>query len=611
MSTWQEAQDDQGRTYYYNVTTHETSWEKPAEPLSLGSWKAYKTEDGRDYYHNEETGETTWERPSGFGEQGDVNMEEEEEKPPQEEELSELDKELQTQKVDSGDLEKYKDVLEEEAQELYFGMLKENNVDSTWSFEKVILTFVKNPAYWAVRDPLKRKQLYDEFLVNKLQLEAQNKTQAIENAKSNFTLVLVEYRDQGKLHKHSRWVTLKDTLIKEENPIFKHSVLGDGQLRSIFNDFVKELAEEEELKLEKRKSEALAELETYLNQVVQSLDTSTLTWEKLNSMLQNDSRFKANKHFAVLDQLDILELYMAKVYPKIENDIKTQITKAEKANYRADRKAREAFKKLLVKQVKINAGTLFKDVLPQFEDEDAFIELCGRNGSTPLELFWDIVDEKSQDLKVKKDLVEAVLRESKIDYDEVLSSKETFVDTLTNIKDDRLSAFDLTNVLEDGEVLVIYSQLVHAQTILAQKARTEFEKLIANRAHDLANWLQQNLADISILVVAEEEVDEDKTIIYKKGDKYSLKKHLDDLQQWSDELSKTPVFQKAESTASKVYKNHPAKKAALLGKLVKESITDLVAKLNQKLDRKRPAPEPESDAKKQRPEEKKPVFINY
>ncbi|QWU88129.1 hypothetical protein CA3LBN_002394 [Candidozyma haemuli] len=611
MSTWQEAQDDQGRTYYYNVTTHETSWEKPAEPSSSGSWKAYKTEDGRDYYHNEETGETTWERPSGFGEQGDVNMEEEEEKPPQEEELSELDKELQTQKVDSGDLEKYKDVSEEEAQELYFGMLKENNVDSTWSFEKVISTFVKNPAYWAVRDPSKRKQLYDEFLVNKLQLEAQNKTQAIENAKSNFTSVLVEYRDQGKLHKHSRWVTLKDTLIKEENPIFKHSVLGDGQLRSIFNDFVKELAEEEESKLEKRKSEALAELETYLNQVVQSLDTSTLTWEKLNSMLQNDSRFKANKHFAVLDQLDILELYMAKVYPKIENDIKTQITKAEKANYRADRKAREAFKKLLVKQVKINAGTLFKDVLPQFEDEDAFIELCGRNGSTPLELFWDIVDEKSQDLKVKKDLVEAVLRESKIDYDEVLSSKETFVDTLTNIKDDRLSAFDLTDVSEDGEVSVIYSQLVHAQTILAQKARTEFEKSIANRAHDLANWLQQNLADISILVVAEEEVDEDKTIIYKKGDKYSLKKHLDDLQQWSDELSKTPVFQKAESTASKVYKNHPAKKAALLGKLVKESITDLVAKLNQKSDRKRPAPEPESDAKKQRPEEKKPVFINY
>lgn len=610
MSTWQEAQDDQGRTYYYNVTTHETSWEKPADSLSGGTWKSYKTEDGREYYHNEETGETTWERPSGFGEQEEEKVAKKEEEVSQEEVLTELDRELQTQSVDGGNLEKYSEVLEEEAQKLYFEMLKENNVDSTWSFEKVIRTFVKNPAYWAVKDPLTRKQLYDEFLVNKLQLESQNKTQAIENARSNFTLVLEEYRGEGKLHKHTRWTTLKDTLIREENPIFKHSVLGDGQLIAIFNEFVKSLAQEEEAKSQKKKSEALAELETYLNQILQGLDIKMLTWEKLDSMLLNDSRFKASK-ISVLSQLDILDLYMTKVYPKVIDSINKQILKAEKANYRADRKAREAFKQLLVKKVKINAGSLFKDVFPQLEDEDLFIEICGRNGSTPLELFWDIVDEKSQELKVKKDLMEAVLRESNVDYEDALVSKEVFIEKLAGINDERLLVFDLKDTLEDGEALVIYNQLVHAKTLQNQKARANFEHLLASRAHALAGWLQQNIDNLNLLEVVETASGGEKSTIVKKGEKYTLKQHYDDLEKWKAELQGAPVFIEAEKAASDAYNADDPEKVSLLGKLIKDSVTHLVALLNKNLDKKRAAAEPERETKKSRPEKKNPVFINY
>lgn len=610
MSTWQEAQDDQGRTYYYNVTTHETSWEKPADSLSGGTWKSYKTEDGREYYHNEETGETTWERPSGFGEQEEEKVAKKEEEVSQEEVLTELDRELQSQSVDGGNLEKYSEVLEEEAQKLYFEMLKENNVDSTWSFEKVIRSFVKNPAYWAVKDPLTRKQLYDEFLVNKLQLEAQNKTQAIENARSNFILVLEEYRGEGKLHKHTRWTTLKDTLIREENPIFKHSVLGDGQLKAIFNEFVKSLAQEEEAKLQKKKSEALAELETYLNQILQGLDIKTLTWEKLDSMLQNDSRFKASK-ISVLSQLDILDMYMAKVYPKVIDSINKQILKAEKANYRADRKAREAFKQLLVKKVKINAGSLFKDVFPQFEDEDLFIEICGRNGSTPLELFWDIVDEKSQELKVKKDLMEAVLRESNVDYEEALVSKEVFIEKLAGINDERLSVFDLKDTLEDGEALVIYNQLVHAKTLQNQKARANFEHLLASRAHALAAWLQQNIDNLNLLEVLETASGGEKSTILKKGEKYTLKQHYDDLEKWKAELQGAPVFIEADKAASDAFNADDPEKVSLLGKLIKDSVAHLVTLLNKNQDKKRAAAEPERETKKSRPEKKNPVFINY
>lgn len=99
---WQAVQDDEGRTYYYNSVTGESSWEAPpgftaaAASVDLASvdaaasgddqavhsaqqdaaaavaeaereevrWTGYKDDEGRTYYYNEGTGETQWERPA-------------------------------------------------------------------------------------------------------------------------------------------------------------------------------------------------------------------------------------------------------------------------------------------------------------------------------------------------------------------------------------------------------------------------------------------------------------------------------------------------------------------------------------------------------------------
>ena len=126
---WYASHDDEGRVYYYNADTHETSWDPPAEGFHpppptntttatattttttttaattvtndedgdaqpLGSetisgmeptaatvearpattttaaaadeWIAYHDEEGREYYYNATTGETQWETPSGY-----------------------------------------------------------------------------------------------------------------------------------------------------------------------------------------------------------------------------------------------------------------------------------------------------------------------------------------------------------------------------------------------------------------------------------------------------------------------------------------------------------------------------------------------------------------
>ncbi|KHJ84463.1 FF domain protein, partial [Oesophagostomum dentatum] len=78
---WTRHETAEGRVYYYNKITKESSWNKPDElktpqerqerstPTTSSSsssnviWREYKTPEGRPYYYNTVTKETTWTKP--------------------------------------------------------------------------------------------------------------------------------------------------------------------------------------------------------------------------------------------------------------------------------------------------------------------------------------------------------------------------------------------------------------------------------------------------------------------------------------------------------------------------------------------------------------------
>ncbi|KAL4002890.1 WW domain family protein [Acanthocheilonema viteae] len=71
---WSEHTASDGRVYYYNKVTKQSSWQKPDELKSPEEkklaaaklWREYKTPEGRPYYYNIETKETTWICPKDF-----------------------------------------------------------------------------------------------------------------------------------------------------------------------------------------------------------------------------------------------------------------------------------------------------------------------------------------------------------------------------------------------------------------------------------------------------------------------------------------------------------------------------------------------------------------
>jgi len=57
---WKEAVAPDGRKYYFNSVTKQTSWDKP---IMNTEWKEATTADGKQYYYNAKTKETRWEKP--------------------------------------------------------------------------------------------------------------------------------------------------------------------------------------------------------------------------------------------------------------------------------------------------------------------------------------------------------------------------------------------------------------------------------------------------------------------------------------------------------------------------------------------------------------------
>uniref|UniRef100_A0A4W4FN82 Pre-mRNA-processing factor 40 homolog A n=1 Tax=Electrophorus electricus TaxID=8005 RepID=A0A4W4FN82_ELEEL len=69
-SVWTEHKSLDGKTYYYNTETKQSTWEKPDELktpaeqlLSKCPWKEYKSDAGKPYYYNSQTKESRWTKP--------------------------------------------------------------------------------------------------------------------------------------------------------------------------------------------------------------------------------------------------------------------------------------------------------------------------------------------------------------------------------------------------------------------------------------------------------------------------------------------------------------------------------------------------------------------
>lgn len=280
----------------------------------------------------------------------------------------------------------------EEAENAFMKMLKRHNVQPDFTWEQTMRVTIKDPQYRALKDPRDRKAAFEKYAV---EVRMQEK----DRAKERFAKLRADFNTMLKRHpeiKHySRWKTIRPII--EGETTFR-ATNDDNERRQLFEDYVIELKKTHVEREAATRKVAMDELVNILN----SLDLEPYTrWSEAQAVIESNDRVQGDDKFKTLSKCDILTAFEnhIKSLERTFNDARQQ-QKAVRA--RKERRARENYLELLKElrsQGKIKAGSKWMNVRPLIQDEPRYQAVLGQAGSTPLDLFWDIVEEEERSLR--------------------------------------------------------------------------------------------------------------------------------------------------------------------------------------------------------------------
>ena len=527
MGGWREAKAPDGRTYYYVPGSRETTWEKPkdfdapatpttpgpnqSDPAAVdGSWRETSAADGRKYYFNSITRETTWVAPPAFlkhqqntrsaapslvagggrdhGEDGyggsDRRMERRDDRDhglPQKPNMDggrsggmPWDQRQENTgfrgpmpaKTDEPEYSTY-----ESAEEAFFKLLRRQNISSDTPWEKALRLVIREREYRALKDPKERKQAYEKYCVEVRAQEKSKEKERREKLREEFRRMLGTH---DEIKHYTRWKTARPII--EREAVFKNA--GDeAERRQMFDEYIVELKRKNADEEIETRRDAMQSLEGLLQALVVDPDTK---WADAHESIMNNERFSLDVKFRALSNGDILQAFdnHMKALERVTNDAKQM----EKRLYsRRERQARDNFKKLLSEmqaQGKINAGTKWKDLQTLVAKDERYVNLIGTPGSSPLDLFWDVLEEEERHLRSRRSLALDVLDDKRFEIT-IETSLAEFEDVMSS--DTRTASFN------GDELRLVYEKLMEkikkrAQEDKAQQERSQRKAIDALRS---------------------------------------------------------------------------------------------------------------------------------
>ncbi|KAH8038702.1 hypothetical protein HPB51_002846 [Rhipicephalus microplus] len=344
-SSWTEHKAPDGRTYFYNHATKQSSWEKPDELkthtellLSQCPWKEYKSDTGRTYFHNVITKESRWTIPKELEElkatiaaQGETSKEEDsvadiqlpssapeepaagapgqpqqpqqasaQAQPPQQPQQPQQQQPQQPQQLQppqqqqggeeedkSSDEEENKDRPIEfkdkkEAIEAFKELLREKEVPSNASWEQALKLIANDPRYGTLRKLNEKKQAFNSYKVQKGKEEKEEQRLRAKKAKEELEEFL---QNNEKMSSNTRY--------RKADQMFSNvdvwKAVPERERKELFDDvlfFLAKKEKEESKTLRKRNMQVLGDILDSMTSIMHST-----TWQEAQHLLLDHSIF--------------------------------------------------------------------------------------------------------------------------------------------------------------------------------------------------------------------------------------------------------------------------------------------------------------------------------
>ncbi|CAJ1079256.1 pre-mRNA-processing factor 40 homolog A isoform X1 [Xyrichtys novacula] len=446
-SLWTEHKSLDGKTYYYNTETKQSTWEKPddlkspaEQMLSKCPWKEYKSDTGKPYYYNSQTKESRWTKPkeledleamikaeeNGTAEaaapgttaapavQADNTatmatvMEAETATAVPEETLSQAAAHLTAEakiaeapvaSLDSPapmEVTASAEVTKEERPELQKKTYKWNTKEEAKQAFKELLKEkgVSSNSSWEqamkmiINDPRysalpKLSEKKQAFNAYKVQTEKEEKEEARIKYKESKETFQRFLENHEKMTSTTRYKKAEQMFSEQE----VWSCVPERDRLEIYEDVLFYLAKKEKeqaKQLRKRNWEALKNILDNMANV-----TYRTTWSEAQQYLLDNPTFAEDEELQNMDKEDALICFEEHIRA-LEKEEEEEKQKTLLRERRRQRKNREAFQKFLDElhdHGQLHSMSAWMEMYPTLSSDIRFANMLGQPGSTPLDLF--------------------------------------------------------------------------------------------------------------------------------------------------------------------------------------------------------------------------------
>lgn len=124
------------------------------------------------------------------------------------------------------------------------------------------------------------------------------------------------------------------------------------------------------------------------------------------------------------------------------------------------------------------------EFLNLIRDEESFIKLCGHNGSSAIDYYWDIIDAKNQVLRTKVDFCMRLMNSKHLQLKSFHDDVDKFSNALKKVIAEQESKIDIADI-ELTEIFEVLKRREEEEKARKSKKRTLDETLSANKKQKL------------------------------------------------------------------------------------------------------------------------------
>ncbi|KAL1813993.1 pre-mRNA-processing protein 40A [Daucus carota subsp. sativus] len=326
----------------------------------------------------------------------------------------------------------------QEAKNAFKALLESANVEADWNWEQAMRVIINDKRYGALKTLGERKQTFNEYLMQRKKLEAEERRLRQRKAKEEFTKMLEESRE---LTSSMRWS--KAATLFENDERFK-AVERAADREDLFKNYLVDLQKKEKMKAQEEYRQNRLDYRKFLETCgLVKVDTQ---WRKVQDRMEES---ESGSRLEKIDRLEIFQEYIRDL--EKEEDEQRKIKKEQVK--RVERKNRDEFRKMMEVDVasgNFTAKTLWFDYCQKVKDSAPYHAVAlNLSGSTPKELFEDVSEDLQRQYDEDKANLKDALKSAKI----TVESSWTFEDFKTAIAEiiDSLSisSINLQLVFED------------------------------------------------------------------------------------------------------------------------------------------------------------------